>query len=370
MKDIGFNNTFYSIIDAVPASIYWKDIFGKYLGCNKYMAEIAGLSKEEIIGKTDDDLIGKDAAAIRRIDQMVTRNKTKHEVEEVVNLSSSNEPQTFLSTKIPVYDSNGEVTGVMGVSVNITERKKTEKEVTKQVSHAIKMISACIAHEVRTPLSIVNINADRLQMELSKLLVDPGRIEQKNKIRKFVDNIKFGVKSGNSLISMLLIRLHSIFNKTASEEDTKFDICSIKQCINNAIKEYPFYDGEQELITWDEERNQDFVYRGNDLFTKHALFNLIKNALRSTKEVNRGKIYISLHQDKDYNYLFFKDTASGIPTEAIGSLFQQFNIHSKAGTGLGLAFCKITMQSYGGDITCQSQEGEYTEFVLKFPVIQ
>ena len=57
----------------------------------------------------------------------------------------------------------------------------------------------------------------------------------------------------------------------------------------------------------------------------------------------------------------------GISVNVLKSLFQSFHSHSKSGTGLGLAFCKMTMESYGGNITCNSKEGEYTEFVLSFP---
>ena len=43
----------HQIIDALDASVYWKDLSGKYLGCNKYMEQMAGLSRDQIIGNTD-----------------------------------------------------------------------------------------------------------------------------------------------------------------------------------------------------------------------------------------------------------------------------------------------------------------------------
>jgi len=51
-------------------------------------------------------------------------------------------------------------------------------------------------------------------------------------------------------------------------------------------------------------------------------------------------------------------------------LFHQFSSGSRDGAGLGLAFCKMAMQSYNGDIICDTREGEYTEFILNFPTIQ
>ncbi|HBC72127.1 MAG TPA: histidine kinase, partial [Coxiellaceae bacterium] len=115
--------------------------------------------------------------------------------------------------------------------------------------------------------------------------------------------------------------------------------------------------------------NKDFTYIGSDLLTKHILFNLIKNSLRAIKEVDRGKIYITLKHDGNFNYLLFKDTGSGISTQILESLFEQFKGNGQDGSGLGLSFCKRTMKSYGGDITCDSKEGEYTEFTLSFPKV-
>jgi len=50
-------------------------------------------------------------------------------------------------------------------------------------------------------------------------------------------------------------------------------------------------------------------------------------------------------------------------------IFDRFFSSTHHGSGIGLAFCKLVMQAYGGNITCQSQQGEFTEFVLSFPVV-
>ena len=57
------------IIDAVDVSVYWKDLSGKYLGCNKYMEQMSGMNRDEIIGNTDYNLPWKDQAnKIKEID--------------------------------------------------------------------------------------------------------------------------------------------------------------------------------------------------------------------------------------------------------------------------------------------------------------
>jgi signal transduction histidine kinase len=230
------------------------------------------------------------------------------------------------------------------------------------------MMSGCIAHELRTPLAIIGINIDNLQMVFKKMLLVAGVAEHKDKIEKYINNTKFAVNSAGVVISMLLVKLHNLINKQA--DNKKFESNSIKFCIDEVVNEYPFCNSEYEVVVWDDQANKDFFYMGDSLLTKHVLFNLMKNALKAIKEAGRGKIYIDLQSGKKFNRLVFKDTASGISPKIFSSLFHQFNSNSKEGTGLGLAFCKMIMQSYDGNIVCNSREGKYTEFVLNFPKIK
>lgn len=62
-----------------------------------------------------------------------------------------------------------------------------------------------------------------------------------------------------------------------------------------------------------------------------------------------------------------KDTAKGAPPEVVENLFKSFYSKRRGGTGLGLTFCKKIMNSFGGDITATSVEGEYMQFLLSFP---
>jgi signal transduction histidine kinase len=67
------------------------------------------------------------------------------------------------------------------------------------------------------------------------------------------------------------------------------------------------------------------------------------------------------------NSLRFKDTAGGAAPEIVEHLFDGYVTTKGDGTGIGWAFCKLIMQSFGGDIICHSLEGESIEFVPTFP---
>ncbi|MCS5663208.1 MAG: sensor histidine kinase, partial [Flavobacteriales bacterium] len=95
---------------------------------------------------------------------------------------------------------------------------------------------------------------------------------------------------------------------------------------------------------------------------------LFKNSLFYLVNKPDGKIQIRLENGKDMNTLYFKDNGLGIPKDKLSSIFDNFMTYGKKeGTGLGLAFCKRVMIAFGGDVTCQSEYGQWTQFVLTFP---
>jgi signal transduction histidine kinase len=94
-----------------------------------------------------------------------------------------------------------------------------------------------------------------------------------------------------------------------------------------------------------------------------------QTTLHQIKQNQHGGIFISQENGEKFNILLIKDTAGGISSKLLGHIFDGYHTTKEEGTGIGLAFCKHTMKSFGGDITCNSVEGYFTEFVLSFPKI-
>jgi two-component system CAI-1 autoinducer sensor kinase/phosphatase CqsS len=146
-----------------------------------------------------------------------------------------------------------------------------------------------------------------------------------------------------------------------------FAIHSMALVVDQALESYPFRDDERQLITWVPET--DFRFRGSDILMRHVLFNLIKNALRALAEADHGGIEIRLEPGEPVSRLIFRDTGIGIPPEIQDHLFEPFVTGSRGngGTGIGLAFCRRVVESFEGSITCRTQRGSFTEFVVTLP---
>ena len=113
----------------------------------------------------------------------------------------------------------------------------------------------------------------------------------------------------------------------------------------------------------------DFTFRGEETSFILILFNLIKNALYYLPTQPNLTVIVTI--DGGYpDRVVVRDTGPGIAPERMGRLFEEFQTAGKSGgTGLGLAFCRRAMRAFGGDITCRSRLGEFTEFTLTFPAV-
>lgn len=122
------------VIDALPARVFWKDADLTYLGCNQAFADDSGLAApEQLIGRTDYEMAWSEQAELYRGDDraVIESGRARLNFEEPQTRSDGS-VGWLRTSKIPLYDTNGCVTGVLGVYEDITERKQTEETVREQ----------------------------------------------------------------------------------------------------------------------------------------------------------------------------------------------------------------------------------------------
>ncbi|HEX5338208.1 MAG TPA: HAMP domain-containing sensor histidine kinase [Gallionella sp.] len=235
-----------------------------------------------------------------------------------------------------------------------------------------------IAHELRTPLLGIKGGASGIRLYLPALLeayrlakqqglpVQPIRQAHLSSMVGVLERIEAEVKHSNTIIDMLLMntRINGLHRDN-------FSVCSAAQCVETALQRYSFAsEKERQLVAWHPEG--DFNFRGIELLAVHVLFNLLKNSLYYIAKADKGDISIRLQTAPQGNTLVFRDTGTGIPPEVLPHIFTRFyswvpDRDTGLGTGIGLAFCRDVMHSFGGTIKCESRLGEYTEFSLTFP---
>lgn len=371
-------NYYEQLVAALPGHVYWMTRDNVFLGCNDLQAKHAGLaSRYEIVGKTNFDMPWKDqAAALDALNNKVMETGIPHIAEEFAKMSYGD--AYFLSNKIPLFSKSGNVIGVLGISLDITDRKhaeqlEREKVLDEQKIQFLRELAATIAHELRTPLSGIALTRDLIKIAVTKMTEAiekdyPDFYAEKidaiaNETAKYFDQISDIIKRSSTTISLLL---HNIKEENIGKQ--AFKITSIDEDIKTVLQNYPFASDEKEKIEYD--AAGAFEYLGDTNLTQLVITNLIKNSLYHIKLKDGAKIRISFKSTKESNSLIFYDSGPGISKEMLPKIFDRFVSGSAGGTGLGLAFCKMVMHAYDGDITCDSKEGKYTSFKLTFPALK
>lgn len=234
-----------------------------------------------------------------------------------------------------------------------------------------KALGSTIAHEMRTPLSSINISAHGL-IELIPALVDGYQQAQSagikvQKIPKLTleslasspKRMRYICASTLNVIDMILLQLKD------GDWNAYFERCSMQECIDLALSEFCFRENERQYISHHEV--YDFTFYGNKYLVVHILFNLMRNSLSFIHSENKGHIRLWTSRNGQQNMLHFYDTAKGIPAAEIPHIFDLGYSNRRLGSGVGLHYCKRMMESMSGTIAVKSEEGTFTEFILTFP---
>ncbi|HZW48705.1 MAG TPA: PAS domain S-box protein, partial [Bacillota bacterium] len=122
-------NLLISLLNSIPDLIFYKDMEGRYLGCNNAFAKFAGMPESKIIGLTDYDLFDPIVAGLfRGKDIAMLKQKSQIKQEELVTYPDGS--KVYLDTlKTLFFASDGNLVGLIGVSRDISERKQKEEEI-------------------------------------------------------------------------------------------------------------------------------------------------------------------------------------------------------------------------------------------------
>ncbi|HEX5710958.1 MAG TPA: response regulator, partial [Sulfuricurvum sp.] len=155
------------IIDTVPVRIFWKDIESRYLGCNTLFTHDAGLnSHSEILGKNDYELPWRDEAK-KSIDDdryvMTSGNEKLNYDEKVIHKDGT--IQWLSMSKVPLKGENGDIIGILGAYVDITE----QIEAMKSIQQAKEALGYQAQHDALTGLPNRILYFDRLRQAIKKV---------------------------------------------------------------------------------------------------------------------------------------------------------------------------------------------------------
>ena len=343
-----------NILALMPGSVYWLDRNNVYMGCNDIQASQVMLSsRHDIVGKKTADLLSS-------LEQAIEVDKLNNKVMETGIAHSDIErgmfpdgERVYFSQKVPLRDKQDEIIGLLGISLDITELKKTEAAliIAKEHAEAANRVKtefiANMSHDIRTPLSGV--------IGMSNLLLE--RLTQPEN-KQFVHWIN---QSGHQLLNLLNSILDVVSAENMNDTDIREETFDLRQCLDDIIQL---------------ERPTTFL-KGISLTVNvhRILLNLLGNAIKFTQT---GSIVIDVKlidiEDVSSGLQFYViDTGIGISIEQQPKVFERFFRASSSydgvysGYGVGLHIAQSYVKILGGKLNFISQPGVGSTFYFDLP---
>lgn len=359
-----------SIFKTSPGHIYWKNKHGVFCGCNTSQAKSFGFKKPKLIlGKSDFDILDYDMAlAIRKNDLQVMRSGKTHITEEKTIVNG--QKAIYISHKSPIKDSDSNVVGVLGVSIDITKQKKFEHQLIEKTAEHIKVLDikkaflGKVSHEIRTPLHGILGIATELSTEWEKY-------ETKD-IKKYVDMIASSSKRLMSYTKNILDlavyhsgKYHLIFEKD-------IDLVEIAKATINDTKTLIVAENKNLDIVLEVDLTKTVAIECDQTRISEVFYNILNNAVKYS---DQGNIVVKIEKGTEEVTILIADLGVGIAKNERILVFEEFTQSSKTqhlsqGTGLGLAICKEIVTLHNGRIWVEDNQPRGSIFKISLPYVQ
>lgn len=215
-----------------------------------------------------------------------------------------------------------------------------------------------LAHEIKNPLTPIQLSAERLQHKYSALIPE----DQSEAINKLTGTIVQQVEAMKEMVNE--------FSEYARTPALQLQEHAIGQLIREVLSMYQSNPNHQFILL---NSHEDVIVRLDANRFRQVLHNLLKNAIEACEDAHIPvDIVISYHpidvNQRRWLEISLRDHGPGIPEQIIDNLFEPYATTKHKGTGLGLAIVKKIIEEHGGDVWAENLGTEGTSIMIRLPL--
>lgn len=395
-----------ALLDHMPDRIYFKNTQSRFMKVSKALAERLGVENpEQVVGKTDFNFHPPDLARQFMQDEELIMATGKPMVNKMEKQKSPSGETIWASvTKVPIYDSMQEISGLIGISRDITDLKRTERELQEKNEDLVETsrlagmaeVATGVLHNVGNVLNSVNVSAnvvsEKIRRSKTSNLDRVCRLLNANK-----DNLS-AFLTENEKGRQIPTFLEKLAGVLRDERDALLkELAEMRKNVDHigeiiaTQQGYAKVGGTIELIAPTELIDQALNMEDSSL-SRHdvdvvkqieatppifvvknkllqVLVNLIRNSKQAMLEASPKKLYITARQlNEDGVEISVRDTGKGISKENLETIFAHGFTTKKDGHGFGLHSSALAIKEMGGSISAESEGlGKGAMFVVKLP---
>ncbi len=350
------------LIEAIPLPLYMKDAAGRYLRLNRAFELFFNVRRADFIGRTLHDLLTpEDAAVHARKDSELMRSKGIQSYEAEVHTRDGGCHNTIYR-KAVLTQLDGTVHGLLGIIIDISDRKQTEaelrqaKEAAEAASRAKSDFLANMSHEIRTPMNGI--------IGMTDLALDTALTDEQ---REYLAIVKSSAESLLTIINDIL-DFSKIEAGKLLVEHISFDL---HRLVSDTLKSLALRAHEKNIELVSEILPEVPTYTlGDPSRIRQVLTNLVGNAIKFTEngEIALRAELTAAGNDRAVIHFAVRDTGIGIAPEKQQLIFEAFaqedssTTRKYGGTGLGLSISRRLVGLMGGEMWLESELGRGSTF--------
>jgi signal transduction histidine kinase len=297
----------------------------------------------------------------KHFDFVYEKNESNPDVELAIHIpptpSADHEARLLQCSFYPIFDKEGTFLGCLATFADVTEKGLLSREISKSRDlSTIGVLARWMAHEIRNPLSSLNINIELLREELGGEV----QLSQKEEIHSLINFISYEtLRLENNLKEFL------DFNRLPP---LKFEWIQLNEVLDSVVRLLrPDAQIKNARIETHFQKKLPMLKIDVSQFNL-AISNLLINSIQAVSE--KGEIHLFTRGSKKNVFIIIQDNGVGISKEHLPKIFDFMFSTKPMGSGLGLSIAKKIISDHHGEISVKSEVNKGSVFKIRIPLGQ